>query len=143
MSSKRNKVKEVHMKREIFLGSLALLVLFSSGCARIVVVYDQPAPPPPKIEIKSDPENNLYFDENEFNAMGYRLMGKTKMKEAMEIFKLNVDLHPESANAYDSLGEVYMHSGDIKNSIKNFKKSLELNPGNDNAKEMLKKLEKK
>jgi len=94
-------------------------------------------------EMKSDPGNKLYFEENEFNAMAYRLMGKGKIKEALKIFKLNVELHPESANAYDSLGEVYMQSGDVKNAIKNYKKSLELNPGNDNAKEMLKKLEKK
>ncbi len=41
------------MRREIFLGSLALLVLFASGCARKVVVYDQPIPPPPKVEIRT------------------------------------------------------------------------------------------
>ncbi|MDH5386256.1 MAG: tetratricopeptide repeat protein, partial [Candidatus Aminicenantes bacterium] len=94
-------------------------------------------------DIKSDPENKLYFEESEFNAMGYRLMGKGKIKEAIEVFKLNVELHPDSANVYDSLGEAYMNSGDNKNAIKNYKKSLELNPDNDNAKEMLKKLEKK
>jgi len=94
-------------------------------------------------EIKSDPENKLYFEENEFNAMGYRLMGKGKIKDAIAVFKLNVELHPDSANVYDSLAEAYMNSGDTKNAIKNYKKSLELNPDNANAKEMLKKLEKK
>ena len=94
-------------------------------------------------EIKSDPENNLYFEESEFNAMGYNLTGAGKMKEAMEIFKLNVDMHPESANVYDSLAEAYMNSGDTENAIKYYKKSLELNPENTNAKEILKKLEKK
>jgi len=94
-------------------------------------------------EIKSDPENNLYFEESEFNAMGYNLIGAGKMKEAMEIFKLNVDMHPESANVYDSLAEAYMNSGDTENAIKYYKKSLELNPENTNAKEILKKLEKK
>lgn len=94
-------------------------------------------------EIKSNPENKLYFDESEFNALGYRLMGKGKIEEAIEIFKMNVELHPDSANVYDSLAEAYMNSGDTKNAIINYKKSLELNPENDNAKEMLKKLEKK
>jgi tetratricopeptide (TPR) repeat protein len=93
--------------------------------------------------LRSDPEKKLYFEENEFNAMGYRLMGKAKIEEAIEVFKLNVDMHPDSANAYDSLAEAYMNSGDVKNAIKNYKKSLELNPENDNAREMLKKLEKK
>jgi len=94
-------------------------------------------------EIKSDSANKLYFEENEFNAMGYRLMGKGKIKEAIEVFKLNVELHPDSPNVYDSLAEAYLNSGDTENAIKNYKKSLELNPGNDNAKEMLKKLEMK
>ncbi len=94
-------------------------------------------------EIRSDPGNKLYFEEREFNAMGYRLMGAGKMKAAIEIFKLNVEMYPESANVYDSLAEAYMNSGDTKKAIKNYKKSLELNPDNTNAKEMLKKLEKK
>jgi predicted alpha/beta superfamily hydrolase len=94
-------------------------------------------------EIRSDPENKLYFDESEFNALGYRLMGKGNIKEAIEIFKLNVELNPGSANVYDSLAEAYMNSGDNEKAIMNYKKSLELNPDNDNAKEMLKKLEKK
>jgi len=94
-------------------------------------------------EIRSDPKNELYFEESEFNAIGYRLMGTGKMKDAIEILKLNVDLYPESANVYDSLAEAYMNSGNTKNAIKNYKKSLELNPDNNNAKEMLKRLEKK
>lgn len=94
-------------------------------------------------EIKSDPENKLYFEESEFNAMGYRFMGSGRMKEAIAVFKLNVELNPESWNVYDSLAEAYMNSGDTENAIKNYKKSLELNPENTNAKEMLKKLEKK
>jgi tetratricopeptide (TPR) repeat protein len=94
-------------------------------------------------EIKSDPENKLYFEEREFNAMGYRFMGTGRMKEAIAVFKLNVELNPESWNVYDSLAEAYMNSGDTQNAIKNYKKSLELNPENTNAKEMLKKLEKK
>ena len=94
-------------------------------------------------EIKSDVKNELYFEESEFNAMGYRLMGAGQVKKALEIFKLNVELYPESANAYDSLAEGYMKSGDTEKAIKNYKKSLELNPDNSNAREMLKKIEKK
>ena len=94
-------------------------------------------------KIRSNPKSKLYFDENEFNGLGYRLMGAKKMKAALEIFKLNVKLYPKSANAYDSLAEAYMKNRDNKNAIKNYKKSLELNPGNKNAVEMLKKLEKK
>ncbi|MCU0646282.1 MAG: hypothetical protein MUC94_18745, partial [bacterium] len=92
-------------------------------------------------EIKSDPQNKLYFDEREFNALGYRLMGKGQVKNAIEIFKLNVEMYPQSANVYDSLGEAHMTDGQKKLAIQNYKKSLELNPDNNNAKEMLEKLQ--
>jgi tetratricopeptide (TPR) repeat protein len=59
---------------------------------------------------------------------------------AIEVFKMNVEMNPQSANAYDSLGEAYMKAGDDENAIKNYEKSLELNADNDNAKKMLKKL---
>ncbi len=91
-------------------------------------------------EIKSDAQNKLYFNEGEFNELGYRLMSKGQEKNAIEIFKLNVEMYPQSANAYDSLGEAYMNDGQKKLAIQNYKKSLELNPESKNAKEMLEKL---
>jgi len=36
------------------------------------------------------------------------LLEVDKIKEAIEIFKLNVEEYPESGNVYDSLGEAYM-----------------------------------
>ena len=94
-------------------------------------------------ELKANPQPPIYFDEKEFNELGYRFMRKGKMGDALEIFKLNAKSYPKSANAYDSLGEVYMKNGDIRKAIENYKKSLELNPENKNAREMLKKLEEK
>jgi predicted alpha/beta superfamily hydrolase/Flp pilus assembly protein TadD len=92
-------------------------------------------------QIKSDTASALYFDENEFNDLGYRLMSTGNLPAAVEIFKINVDLYPRSANAYDSLGEAFMKRGDREQAILNYNKSLELNPGNENARAMLKNLE--
>ena len=91
-------------------------------------------------EFQSDPESHLYFDEGELNAIGYRLMGAGNMAAAVEIFKINVELYPESANVYDSLGEAYLKSGNKKQAIEHYERSLELNPENDNAKAMLERL---
>ncbi len=85
----------------------------------------------------------ILFEEREMNALGYRFLGQNRFSEAIEIFKMNMELYPESFNVYDSLGEALMKSGDIKNAIKNYQQSLELNPENNNAREMLKILEKK
>jgi predicted alpha/beta superfamily hydrolase len=92
-------------------------------------------------QIRSTAADSLYFDENEFNGLGYRLMTGGNLPAALEIFKINVELYPQSANVYDSLGEAYMQSGDKENATLNYKKSLELNPENNNAREMLKTLE--
>ncbi len=82
------------------------------------------------------------FAEPELNELGYRLMRMGKVKEAVEIFKLNVEAYPEAYNTYDSLGEGYMNMNEHELAVLNYKKSLELNPKNTNAVEMLKKLEK-
>ncbi len=85
--------------------------------------------------------NDIYFDEMFINQVGYEWMNSGHVSEAIEVFKLNTEVFPESSNVYDSLGEAYMKNGDSDDAIKNFKKSLELNPENRNAQEMLKKLE--
>jgi CubicO group peptidase (beta-lactamase class C family) len=81
------------------------------------------------------------FSEPELNRLGYQLLQSRKVKEAIEIFKLNVAEYPKGFNTYDSLGEAYMINGDTKLAIENYKKSIELNPKNINGVEMLKRLE--
>ena len=92
-------------------------------------------------ELKSMKPNDYIFSEGQLNNLGYQLMGKEKINDAIEIFKLNVEAYPEASNPYDSLGEAYMKNSNKELAIKNYKKSLELNPDNTNAVEMLKKIE--
>jgi tetratricopeptide (TPR) repeat protein len=66
--------------------------------------------------------------EVELNNYGYQLMGQGETDKAIEVFILNTERNPKSANAWDSLGEAYATKGDKDNAIKNFKKSLSLNP---------------
>jgi hypothetical protein len=66
--------------------------------------------------------------EGELNAYGYQLIGQKEQDRAIEVFVLNTQRHPTSANCFDSLGEAYALKGDKKNAIINFKKSLALNP---------------
>ena len=83
------------------------------------------------------------LNEGTINSLGYRYLRSKKVKEAIEVFKLNVEAFPNSSNVYDSLGEAYMENGDKELAIQNYKKSVELNPNNQNGIEMLKKLEQK
>jgi Flp pilus assembly protein TadD len=63
------------------------------------------------------------------------------MPDSIRVFQLNVELHPDSWNVYDSLGEAYMDNGDKEMAIQNYKKSVDLNPKNTNGAETLKKLQ--
>ncbi|MCM3904959.1 MAG: serine hydrolase [Pyrinomonadaceae bacterium] len=94
-------------------------------------------------DLKSRQANLYDFREPELNTLGYQLLQAKKTKEAIEIFKLNVEAYPKGSNTYDSLGEAYMVNGDTELAIQNYKKSLELNSDNPNAVEMLKRLETK
>jgi tetratricopeptide (TPR) repeat protein len=91
-------------------------------------------------ELKRTQANKYDFGEEMLNDLGYDLLRNQKIKEAIEIFKLNVETFPQSANVYDSLGEAYMVNGDKESAIKNYEKSLELDSQNPNAVERLKKL---
>ncbi|HEU5132060.1 MAG TPA: hypothetical protein VFT26_08165, partial [Pyrinomonadaceae bacterium] len=82
------------------------------------------------------------FAEPELNRLGYQLLRTGKAKEAIEIFKLNVEAYPQGFNTYDSLAEAYMTINERELAIQNYKKSVELNPNNTNAAEILKRFEK-
>jgi len=92
--------------------------------------------------LKSEHADQYDFSEPELNRLGYQLLGRRKVNEAIEIFKLNVEAYPQAFNTYDSLAEAYMTINERELAIQNYKKSLELNPNNTNAAEILKRLEK-
>ena len=94
-------------------------------------------------KIKAATPQDAVVEEARLNGLGYNLMGRRKLQEAIAIFKLNTELYPKSANVYDSLAEAYMNNGDKDLAILNYRKTLEMNPNNKEAVEALKKLEGK
>jgi CubicO group peptidase (beta-lactamase class C family) len=85
----------------------------------------------------------LQIAEQDLNSWGYRLLRSGKKREALEIFKANATLYPESSNVYDSLAEAYAASGRNSEAIENYERSLKLDPQNSNAAEQLKVLRNK
>ncbi len=79
------------------------------------------------------------FEEDFLNNEGYIAMSKD-IDFAIYLFQKNVDLYPESWNAFDSLGEAYYVKGQKDLAKINYSKSLELNPNNEGAKKILEKL---
>jgi glyoxylase-like metal-dependent hydrolase (beta-lactamase superfamily II) len=94
-------------------------------------------------EIRSKKEQKYYFDETEFNGLGYRLLNGKRIPEAIEVFKMNIEMYPESWNAYDSLAEAYMKDRQDDLAVKYYQKSMKLNPQNTNAVNMLQRIRKK
>jgi CubicO group peptidase (beta-lactamase class C family) len=79
--------------------------------------------------------------EAQINRLGYLLLYRLKqVKDAIEVFSLNTEDFPRSANTWDSLAEAYMVAGNKELAIRHYEKSLELNPSNTDALEKLRKL---
>jgi CubicO group peptidase (beta-lactamase class C family) len=77
------------------------------------------------------------LDEAEINNWGYFLLGKGKTDKALDIFKLNIHLYPNSWNTYDSYGETLLKVNRRDEAIQMYKKSIQLNPNNENGKKVL------
>ncbi|MFB3389596.1 serine hydrolase [Flavobacterium sp. LAR06] len=91
-------------------------------------------------KLKKDPTFGI--KENEINSVGYQLLQNGKKKEAIEVFKINVENFPKSGNVYDSLGEAYLADGDKNLAIANYTKSVELDPQNEAGKKVLAEISK-
>ena len=90
--------------------------------------------------LKSVADPDLYTSESDTNAFGYRLLRRNQVKEAIEVFKLNVESYPQSANVYDSLGEAYVEGDQREKAIESYKKALAIDPTMESAKLALKRL---
>ncbi len=75
--------------------------------------------------------------EARINQLGYLSLQSGKTADALELFKLAVDIYPNSFNVYDSYGEGLLAAGDTTQAISNYRRSLELNPNNTNATDVL------
>lgn len=87
--------------------------------------------------LKATKFEGVYVSESQLNGLGYRLMGKDKLPEAIAALQWAVELFPQSGNLYDSLGEVQRKAGQRDAAIKSYEKSLQLDSSNDNAKKVL------
>ncbi len=86
--------------------------------------------------------NDYYMSEGVLTNIGYDFLKAGKTNEAIEIFTLNCEEYPFSANVYDSLAEAYLKRGDKALAIATFRKALAMDPSFENSIKMLEELEK-
>ena len=60
--------------------------------------------------------------------------------EPEQVFRVNAERYPGSANVWDSLGEAYLKAGDRGQALASYRKALELNPHNEQAAKVLREL---
>ena len=101
-------------------------------------------------KLKAD-SDTYTLDEDDFNSLGYDLMGDSndlhlpeqhKYAEAVAVLKLNTEQFPKSSNAFDSYAEALQKNGQKEEAIKKYKEALRLNPKNEHAQQTLAELQK-
>lgn len=93
--------------------------------------------------IKEKDSTSDFINERDFNNRGYNFIRDKQFEAAIEIFKINVALHPTSDNVYDSLADGYVLINDSLQAYTNYKKALDLNNANRSAQDFVKGFEAK
>lgn len=83
-----------------------------------------------------------FFSENDLNGAGYQLLSSQKTQAALDVFKWNTELFPQSANAWDSYSETCELMGKSDLAIAASEKCLELIHSGDYGEGLKKALEK-
>ncbi|UCE65633.1 MAG: hypothetical protein JSU85_12310 [Candidatus Zixiibacteriota bacterium] len=79
-----------------------------------------------------------FYSESVVNDIGYRfLYALNRPQIALEIFRLNMEMNPQSGNVYDSYAEALLALDRVEEAIENYEKSLKLDPENQNASKIL------
>jgi CubicO group peptidase (beta-lactamase class C family) len=79
--------------------------------------------------------------ESLLNNLGYHLLQKNRVKDAVTFLQFATEEYPESSNAFDSYAEALMKDGQREKAIQMYRRSLALNPDNNNAATQIKTLE--
>jgi len=69
-----------------------------------------------------------YVDAREMDTLGDALTEAGKMKEALEVFKLNAEEHPAMWWVHRKLGQAYVLLGDRESGFKSYDEAAKLNP---------------
>jgi Flp pilus assembly protein TadD len=75
--------------------------------------------------------------EERLNDLGYRHLRAGRTEEARAVFAANVELFPDSPNAWDSLGEALWRLDRDDEALAAYEQALEVDPDYANARTMI------
>lgn len=77
---------------------------------------------------------------DDIDSWGQEMLRIGDVKKAVEVYKLNIFLHPSSWKVYDSYANALMQNREKTEAAKMYRKSVELNPGNEHARKALREI---
>lgn len=92
--------------------------------------------------LKAGPKSRYVESEDLLNQLGYTLLSIKRSADAVEVFKLNAETYPKSANVYDSLGDAFVAAGRTDDAIKSYEKALSIDPNLQTSADAIKRLRK-
>ncbi|MEM9836009.1 MAG: serine hydrolase [Bacteroidota bacterium] len=84
--------------------------------------------------------DRYYFENGQLDDLGYELLERNHLQEALDIFLFQVALFPEEAGWHDSVGDGYQALGNTAKAIEWYRKALAIDPKFDLSKGKLKAL---
>lgn len=93
-------------------------------------------------QLKTTAAKDYIFNPSELNRIGYALLHRGRIEDAIQIWEFNVAEYPDDWNVHDSLGDGYAAAGPTraKDAIASFRRSLTMNPKNAHAREMIERI---
>jgi hypothetical protein len=86
------------------------------------------------IEPFLDASRKSTIEPEEMHRIGHQLAGMGKVQQAKEVFRLNLEAHPESADRYEGYAYACLVNGQLTEAAENYQKALKLNPQDKEAK---------